>query len=438
MSGAKISDSYTISEETTNLDADVKVAISEPQGTVLSGYTVITKSMIGAGMFSMAAGAKQFGLLLAIFLLGVAAAITWLSIRVLSKLALDLKETKPSFYSVSNLLVPKLNWVFDVALVINCFGGVIAYVQTFGSLLTTGLWGVIEWDKKTLSTQNTALIVQAAILLALAPLCMMKEISGTKIANMVGLGCIGYIFIMTFFYTPCTAAKADFGELLKPSNVLGLFGSFPTFIFAYGCQQNVFTVANELKDASMKKMNKIGFMSVATGALVYLPLMLLPYMTFGSSIKGTYLANLTNDDGTVDIPVMIAYVLASLSVSISYVLLLQPVRCSLMSLIFGANQPTGRKEKTYRIGLVVFLMLLSYVMAYILGDNLELPINIAGLLGGNTMCFVMPFLFYLKKYGFDKKSSFSIAIMATLVFCLILYPVCLTGIIYGAVNKGTN
>jgi len=438
MSGAKISDSYPISEETTNLDADVKVQVSEPQGTVLSGYTVITKSMIGAGMFSMAAGAKQFGLLLAIFLLGVAAAITWLSIRVLSKLALDLKETKPSFYSVSNLLVPKLNWLLDVALVINCFGGVIAYVQTFGSLLTTGLWGVIEWDQKTLSTQNTALIVQAAILLALAPLCMMKEISGTKIANMIGLGCIGYIFGMTLFYTPCTAAKADFGALLKPSNVLGLFGSFPTFIFAYACQQNVFTVANELKDASMKKMNKIGFMSVATGALVYLPLMLLPYMTFGSAIKGTYLANLTNDDGTVDIPVMIAYVLASLSVSISYVLLLQPVRSSLMSLIFGANQPTGRKEKTYRIGLVVFLMLLSYVMAYILGDNLELPINIAGLLGGNTMCFVMPFLLYLKKYGFDKKSSFSIAVMATLVFCLILYPVCLTGIIYGAVNKGTN
>jgi len=438
MSGAKISDSYPISEETTNLDADVKVQVSEPQGTVLSGYTVITKSMIGAGMFSMAAGAKQFGLLLAIFLLGVAAAITWLSIRVLSKLALDLKETKPSFYSVSNLLVPKLNWLLDVALVINCFGGVIAYVQTFGSLLTTGLWGVIEWDQKTLSTQNTALIVQAAILLALAPLCMMKEISGTKIANMIGLGCIGYIFGMTLFYTPCTAAKADFGALLKPSNVLGLFGSFPTFIFAYACQQNVFTVANELKDASMKKMNKIGFMSVATGALVYLPLMLLPYMTFGSAIKGTYLANLTNDDGTVDIPVMIAYVLASLSVSISYVLLLQPVRSSLMSLIFGANQPTGRKEKTYRIGLVVFLMLLSYVMAYILGDNLELPINIAGLLGGNTMCFVMPFLLYLKKYGFDKKSSFSIAVMANLVFCLILYPVCLTGIIYGAVNKGTN
>jgi hypothetical protein len=50
MSGAKISDSYPISEETKNLDADVKLEASEPQGTVLSGYTVITKSMIGAGM----------------------------------------------------------------------------------------------------------------------------------------------------------------------------------------------------------------------------------------------------------------------------------------------------------------------------------------------------------------------------------------------------
>lgn len=254
---------------------------------------------------------------------------------------------------------------------------------------------------------------------------MMKEISGTRIANMIGLGCIGYILIMTFFYTPCDEAST---ELLKPGSILAAFGSFPTFIFAYACQQNMFQVANELKDANLKRLNVIAYGSVLTGFLIYLPVMILPFLTFGYSIQSSYLFNLDNKQ----VPVVIAFIFASLSVSISYVLLLQPVRCSIMSLIYGHDQPSGKKEKTIRIALVSVLMAASFGLAVALGKNLKLPVNIAGLLGGNTMCFVMPFLLYLKKYGFNPKDKFSLAVMVTLVFCILLYPICLTGIIYDA------
>jgi amino acid permease len=445
---AKVNDADNISEETMTIDPTTKPIASEKHGTVLAGYTVITKSMIGAGMFTysvssqqhlgmfgMAFGCSQFGLPLGIFFLFLAALITWLSIRVLAVLALDYKETTPTFYSVSNELIPKFKWLIDVALIINCFGGVVAYVQVFGNLLADGLWGVLQWDENALSISSAALIIQACILIVLAPLCMMKEISSTKIANMIGLGCIAYIIGMTFFYVPCTAAKDDFGALLKPASVLVLFSSFPTFIFSFACQQNIFTVANELKDANMQKLNRISMASVSTGLLVYLPVMVLPFLTFGSKVVSPYLTNLKNADGTVDIPVMIAYIFASLSVSISYVLLLQPIRCSIMSLAFGTNQPTGKKEKTYRISIVIGLMLASYGLAFALGRNLGLPIDIAGLLGGNTMCFVMPFILYLKKYGYNKKNKFSLAVMVTLIFCFILYPVCLTGIICREVSK---
>jgi hypothetical protein len=105
-----------------------------------------------------------------------------------------------------------------------------------------------------------------------------------------------------------------------------------------------------------------------------------------------------------------------------------------MSLAFGGNQPTGNKERNLRVSIVAGLMLLSYGIAILLGDNLKLPINIAGLLGGNTMCFIMPFLLYLTKYGYDMKNKFTVAVVVTLAFCALLYPVCLTGIIYGAVT----
>lgn len=373
----------------------------------------------------MAIGCADFGVILGVLLLVLAAAITWLSLRVLSYLALEYKDTNPTFYSVSEILVPKLKWVIDVALIINCFGGVVAYVQTFGKLLCEGIMGIYSWDTESFSEQSATLVIQAIVLLILAPLCMMKEISGTRIANMIGLGCIGYILIMTFFYTPCDEART---ALLRPGSILAAFGSFPTFIFAYACQQNMFPVANELKDANLKRLNVIAYGSVLTGFLIYLPVMILPFLTFGYSIQSSYLFNLDNKQ----VPVVIAFIFASLSVSISYVLLLQPVRCSIMSLVYGHDQPTGKKEKTIRIALVSALMAASFGLAVALGKNLKLPVNVAGLLGGNTMCFVMPFLLYLKKYGFNPKDKFSLAVMATLVFCILLYPICLTGIIYDA------
>ena len=49
--GAK-SDSNTISDSTMDISMEEKKDIvSQKSGTVLSGYTVITKSMIGSGMF---------------------------------------------------------------------------------------------------------------------------------------------------------------------------------------------------------------------------------------------------------------------------------------------------------------------------------------------------------------------------------------------------
>ena len=380
----------------------------------------------------MAFGCADFGIVLGIVFLSLAAGVTWLSLRVLSMLALDYKDANPSFYSVSAAILPRAKWVLDAALVINCFGGNIAFVQIIGKLMSDGLMAMIKWDTATISLSSVSLIIQACVLVMLAPLCMMKEITSTKIANMVGLGCIAYIFVMTFFYTPCTELSTD---MLKPGNIIATFSAFPTFIFAYACQQNIFSISNEMKDVSLKKLNVVATASVLTGFAVYLPLMLFPFMTFGYGIDSSYLYNLTTEEGGTPGPVIVAYIFASLSVSISYVLLLHPVRNSVMSLVFGANQPTGKKEKTIRMALVSVLMLISFGVAIALGKNLGLPINLAGLLGGNTMCFVMPFILYLTKYGFNKKSPFSVAIVCTLVFCFLLYPICLTGIIYKQVNK---
>jgi len=410
-----------------SVDMGKEVEETAKTGTMVAGYTVITKSMIGAGMLSMAYGCADFGIILGVMFLILAGAITWLSLRCLAVLALEFQGTSPSFYSVSEAILPKAKWVLDAALIINCFGGCTAFVQLIGKLMSQGLFDLIHWNTKEFSQESASMVIQVCVLALLAPLCMMKEISSTKIANMVGLGCIAYIFVMTFFYVPCTEMSP---ALLKPGSIITLFAQFPGFIFAYACQQNIFSISNEMPNVSVKKLTAISTAAVCTGFAIYLPLMLFPFMTFGYAIESSYLYNLDSNDT----PVVIAFILASLSVSISYVLLLHPVRSSVMSLVFGTKQPTGNKERTIRIALTIALVAASFGLATALGKNVGITIGIAGLLGGDTMCFVMPFSLYLKRFGLNMKSPFSVAVAVSLVFSFLLYPICLTGIIYKQVN----
>lgn len=430
---------------------DEKPTDSNNHGTTLSSYSVLCKSMIGSGIFSMACACSKFGIIPGVFALCVAAGITWLSLHVLSILALEYRSETPTFYSISEKIMPRARWVVDVALIINCFGAAIAYVITSGTLMSYAIIAMLNLDTatSTLKQNHIAMIVQAVMIIALAPLCMMKEISSTKIANMIGLTCLLFIVIVTFVYTDTAGAASEGSSLWYPANGLVALGSFPTFIFAFACQQNVFSVANELKNATKSRLSVICVSSTLTGFLVYVPMMVLPFLTYGRSVKSNYLYNL-DTDGSVDVPVIIAFVFASLSVSISYVLQVQPVRRSIISLMYGSTVLTGQTEVKVRIGVVTGILLATYGLAVGIGDDLSLPINIAGLLGGNTMCFVMPFMLYLRRFGGlnwwrsphetpDNKREptqwFSVVVVCVLILCLSLYPLCMTGIVYEAVSK---
>lgn len=419
-----------------------KPSVQEQHGTVLSSYSVLCKSMIGSGIFSMAKACSSFGIIPGVIALCFAAGLTFLSLHILSILALEYRADNPTFYSVSAKIMPKARWVVDVALIINCFGAAVAYVITSGTLMSAAIASMagIGDSEAGLGKNHISMIVQAVMILALAPLCMLKEITATKIANLVGLCCLLYIVIVTFFYTDVSNYATD-SSLLYPSSALAAMGSFPTFIFAFACQQNVFPVANELKRASLKRLDVVSAAATATGFVVYIPMAVIPFLTYGFAVKSNYLYNL-DTDGHVDAAIVVAYILASLSVSISYVLQVQPVRRSVLSLIYGSEVLSDAKERSMRILLVTVILLTSYGLAVGIGDDLSIPINVAGLLGGNTMCFTTPFLLYLRRFGFswrkqtDKKIDwFKIAVLFVLCICVALYPICLTGIIHQAIQS---
>jgi len=407
--------------------SDIKGTGESRHGTVLAGYSVLTKSMLGSGLFFIAHACSKFGLIAGLIAIGVAGLITWISLRALSVIAIEFKDEAPTFYSVSNKIIPKLRWLIDAAVIMNCLGAATGYVITAGNLLSEGLLEMaygrsstgVNWSADTKS--RTILIVQASMIIILAALCMMKELSGTKYANMVGLFALLYIVITSFCY--CDLAQASAAPLGMPDFLIAI-GYFPTFIFAFACQMNVFQIANELKNPSVKRMNVINVASTVTGAIIYVPIMIIPLLTFGPGIKDNFLESLDIQK----VPIQIAYMCAALSVSISYVLQVHPLRRSVLSLYYGDRIPSDAEEKRNRI-LVVALILMATFGIAVGVKKINVVTNITGLIGGDTMCFTMPTFLYLRRYGY-KNSWFGKLVLGLFIFSLILYPLCLTGIIY--------
>ena len=421
----KMSTKSSVMSLETGVTQGSEMSIVVRNATLVSGYSILTKSMIGSGIFFMAFACSKFGILAALFMLGLSAALTWLSVRALSILAIEFKEIQPTFYSISEQIIPRMKWLLDVAVMLNCTGASSGYIITAGDFVSKGLFGIFHWDVEKFSVSSACLIVQVAMVVLLAPLCYMKQLTSTRFANYLGLASLLYIVVVTFVYCDASAASTD---LLYMGSVLSAMGAFPTFIFAFTCHMNVFQIANELKEPTVKRMNIIGMTSTLTGLLVYVPIMILPFLTYGSALEPNYLGNF---DSSL-VPVQVAYILAGIAVSITYVLQVHPLRRSILSVYYRGRIPKHREELRNRIIVVTLILMTTFTIAVTL-KKIDVVTNFTGLLGANTMCFVMPSILYLKHFGI-KKDVFGLSVLALLVFSIALYPLCLTGIIYDMVN----
>jgi amino acid permease len=352
---------------------------------------------------------------------------------VLALLALESKALSPtkriSFTSMSSMILPRFSWVLDAGVLVQCGGAMVSYLSNASNLFAQGFYSIHRWDVASFSLRNTSLVIGAALLACLLPLCLMKQLGSTKLPSIFGLACIFYILIMTMFYSPCTAAKSEVAQLITPAGFFQIFASFPLMIFVYGCQPIVFHVVNELKDASKTRLNQVFVAALGFCSFIYAVCMLLPFLTFGTDVKQNYLQSLRKPDGSQEVPVILAFVFAALSLSVSYTILSLPVRISIMTFAFGNNQPRGSRELRWRIFVVICMVFVTFGVSAALGGNVALPIELSGLLGGNTLGFVFPFTLYLKHFGLkNDKPLLTVTVLAALVFCCLLYPICLIGI----------
>jgi len=402
--------------------------------SMIPGYSVLAKSMIGSGMLGLAAACQAFG-----WALGLAAAIfagllTFLSLHLLAMIAIPFQGGTPlSFLKICSSLSPRMRPVVDIAIAAKCLGAAVAYLVCTGDMISNLVltimletYGTQAGVEKSLGLSILSLnrIIQACVVFCLAPFCYCKSITSTKIANLFGLACMLFITVLAI-------VKSDFDSAAEthmlPTNIFKLFEKLPVFIFAFTCQQNVFGVIDDLQKPSVKTMSVVSATSTFTGIILFLVVMVFPYATYGDAIDSNFLKTMLHNNPN-DSMVIVGCVLASVAVSISYPLQALPMRRSLVALIYGSQTLDEAKEVRVRYILASLIVVTTLGLGLLFPTGLGTVMEMTGLIGGNLICFVMPSWLFIQavKKGVVKSSpKLYSASWGLFIGSLLLYPLCL-------------
>ena len=221
----------------------------EATSSALSSTANLVKTIVGAGTLAIPYSFKSDGVLVGVILTLLAAVTSGLGLFVLSKCSKALINPRnSSFFTLCMLTYPTLAPIFDLAMIVQCFGVGLSYLVLIGDLFP-GLFG---------GERNYWIIASAVIII---PLCLVKKLDQLKYSSILGLFALAYISILVFSHFVFELGKGELTNILrndicwwKIHDFKGLLSTFSIIIFAFTGSMNLFPMINELKDNSMENI----------------------------------------------------------------------------------------------------------------------------------------------------------------------------------------
>ena len=430
---------FTIEKQSTNedlakCDASRDCDSTSGNASFLSCWTVLSKTAIGVGLLGLSAATAVCGWFLGIILLGLAGTSAMFTLHLINCLITQQGRRRCSFYTVAERVAPFCRWIVDIAIAVKSLGVGTVYFQVYGSQLASFITRLAPsiLDKMSFFALRSLIILVG--LAAVAPICYRKSIAKTAIINMFGILGIVYIVMIGVIYTDASDNT--------PAKSLGPTGSFvaiaakiPIFIFTFTCHQNMFLVGEDMKDRSQRKLDMVALLAELAGCCLFLPALVCPYVTYGNSVKSNFLESMDqNPFINRDVAVLLGGFAMAVAEIAAFPLQLFPCRKSTMVLVTRGDEITVPMEKKLRRILTTMILLLTTVISIFVSD-LGVTLSLVGIIGSNTICFIMPAFLFCR--AFDRKDK-PFKWYASATVCAVsslLLPVCLVAILYTAATK---
>ncbi|EEQ99244.1 10 transmembrane domain, possible aa transporter, putative [Perkinsus marinus ATCC 50983] len=417
-----------------------------PRGNVLTGWSTLTKSIIGAGMLSFADAQAVCGWALGLVLLVVFALLSHFSLHLISRCAMKMPGKRLSYSTFAVFAgYPSMPLFIDSLMFIHNAGIDTAYLQVFSSL---GLALIETWSPGSTSESRFWIRVGLIgfIVLLLLPICFLKRITYTAITNFIGLCLFLYAVAAGVIYS--FSVDEQVGEryvgIPPTTTIWSILSVIPIFIFGYSCHFNLPSVAEDMVNRDMKKLTTTSVSSIAVALIFYALAMTAPYYAFGDTVESNFYLNLPISN----IAIHIGYIALPFAVLTAFPLLLFPARQSISSVV-TYYFPNLQDTLKLHIGTTVAFLIICTVLAIIFED-LGVTIQFIGIIGTNFLAFVIPCFVYLNiclvrpgEGSADRKASWREVFghqsvewylaLTLFVISILFFPLCLTGLLYSLI-----
>lgn len=444
-------------------------------GSPVAGALILANTLLGgSGMLGISHAVSVSGWALGLVLIFVFGCCSAFGSHLLQCSARRIGAAPCSFYSVASAVVPNWTWLIDGAVMIKCFGVGTSYLIIVGDLAPDamhffGAHGAKRWHAIIAGFCCGGLLACQKNLSALRYTALLSVliVSWTAVLIVLFFSGLGGVFDPCTVESPAAymAAAAAIGPVESPTvaraatlevlmagsealpcydaefrpvavpDFLKLGKALPVFIFAFTCQQNVFTVCNEVREASCRRMDGMIVSSYLFSGLAFAASAILSYATYGNKIDSDMLKGYPKGG-----PVQLTRLLFAMLATFSFPMQVHPSRNSALALWTMMRGPPGGSSSGQRevltdpeagrlrgerqrfwICTVVGLVLSCAVALSV--ESLGTMLGVVGATGSTTVSYILPGLVYSMAFpdaGFKRALAFG-----QLGLGCIIMPTCL-------------
>lgn len=417
-----------------------------------SSVLILTKTIIGAGVIGIPKAVASAGYVLAAIIFVVFGVLSAFSCHLMHRVTVRLGVAPASFNSVCRRVMPEWVWVVDIVIVLQCVGVLISLLIIIGGTVPDAAH-YVGWPGLA---RRTAILLGFAVA---APLTFLRHLNGLRYVAAMALSVCIWAAVMTIIYytqgstqfQPCASSIRPYlnheqlpcgdAHFLPGPASWQQFGKYAcTIVMAYSCQMNVFTVFNEIKEASANRADRVVTTAHFVAGVVYCIVGFFAYATYGESVTANLLMSYPRD-----MPMAVTRLFYTLVAVVSYPIIMNPCRVATLGLwrcirrvlqeaklplpvAFTASAADEEDEKpTIESDLEFYsvtclLLAVSLVVALTVKD-LGTVYGVFGATAGVTLTFIIPSFMYMRAFNDEHNSKRH---LATGLFCFgcVLAPVC--------------
>mmetsp|Transcript_7356 Transcript_7356/g.13036 ORF Transcript_7356/g.13036 Transcript_7356/m.13036 type:complete len:488 (-) Transcript_7356:108-1571(-) len=428
-------------------------------GSLVVGCGILLNTLLGgSSVLAMPKAFSTAGYLCGAGMLLTFGCFSGFACHLLQCSSVRLGHAPCSFEACSNCVLPhKLRWSIDAAVAVKCFGVACSQLVIIGDLLppTARLLG--------LSGVSRSVAITAAFCVA-GPLSAFPTLSALKYTSFITVLIVLWLIAMVMLFFAGTFKVCSDSDLLSssftesrqlveslslvlqpsscaedtPFNAVNMFDKMavakqlPVFIFACTCHQNVFTICNEVRKTSRRRIGMVILSSFTTVACMHTLTAIVAYRMLGNErLDGSNLLKSLPDSS---VPVQVTRLLYCFVVCWAYPMQLHPCRISTLALLravdctntFAGSGSFTTRGDAWRSPAYWLITCVLVVGTYIIAmsvTSLGIVLEVVGSTGSTMVTFILPGFIYMRVFpGWHLKG---VAAMFQATLGCVIMPLCM-------------